>query len=68
METACVLKIFERSCAPRGLKYKDMLGECDSSNYSAILESKPYGEDCIPRKLECIGHMSRSELETDCGR
>ena len=67
METAGALKIFERSCATRGLKCKDMLGDGDSSTYSAILESKTYGEDCIPRKLECIGGMSRSELETDCG-
>ena len=67
METAGALKIFERSCATRGLKYKDMLGDSNSSTYSAILESKPYGENCIPRKLECIGGMSRSELEADCG-
>ena len=47
METAGALRIFERSCATKGLKYKDMLGDGDLSTYSAILESKPYGEDCI---------------------
>ncbi|CAB3994951.1 Hypothetical predicted protein, partial [Paramuricea clavata] len=59
METAGALTIFERSCATKGLKYKDMLGDGDSSTYSAILESKPHGEDCIPSKLECIGHVQK---------
>ena len=59
METAGALRIFERSEASRGLKYKDMLGDGDSSTYSAILECKPYGEDCIPNKLECIGHVQK---------
>lgn len=59
METAGAVTIFERSCATRGLKYKDMLGDGDSSTYSTIVESKPYGEDCIPNKLECIGHVQK---------
>jgi hypothetical protein len=60
METAGALRIFERSCATKGLKYKDMLGDGDSSTYSAILERKPYGEDCIPIKLECIEEMAKA--------
>ena len=59
MEAAGALRIFERSRATRGLKYKDMLGDGDSSTYSTIVESKPYGEDCIPNKLECIGHVQK---------
>ena len=59
METAGALKIFERSVITRGLRYKDMLGDGDSSTYSHILESKPYGEDCLPNKLECIGHVQK---------
>ena len=43
----------------RGLKYKDMLGDGDSSTYTAVLEKKTYGEDCIPKKLECIGHVKK---------
>ena len=54
METAGALRIFERSLATRALKYKDMLGDGDSSTYSAIVESRPYGEDCVPNKLECV--------------
>lgn len=59
METAGGVRIFERSLATRGLKYKDMLGDGDSSTYNTIVENKPYGEDCIPNKLECIGHVQK---------
>jgi hypothetical protein len=24
-----------------------------------IVESQPYGQDCIPKKLECIGHVQK---------
>jgi hypothetical protein len=41
METTGTLKIFERSRATNELKYKDVLGNGDSSTYSTILESKP---------------------------
>jgi hypothetical protein len=37
----------------------DMLGDGDSSTHNNIVESKPYGDDCIPRKLECIGHVQK---------
>ena len=59
METTGALRIFERSCATRGLKYKDMLEDGDSSTYTAILESKPYGAECIPRKLEYSEHVQK---------
>ena len=59
METAGAVRIFERSVATRALKYKDMLGDGDSFTYSAIVESNPYGEDCVPNKLECVGHVQK---------
>jgi hypothetical protein len=34
-------------------------GDGESSIHSAVVESKPYGEDCIPNKLECIGHVQK---------
>ena len=57
METVGALRIFERSLATRGLKYKDMVGDGDSTTCNTIVENKPYGEKCIPNKLECIGHV-----------
>ena len=59
MEAAGALRIFERSLVSWGLKYKNMLGDGDSSTYNNIVESKPYGEDCIHNKLECIGHVQK---------
>lgn len=29
-----------------------MLGDGDSLTYNAVVESKPYGEECVPKKLE----------------
>ena len=39
METAGALGIFEISVVTRELKYKDMLGDGDSSSYSAVVAS-----------------------------
>ena len=36
-----------------------MLGDGDPSTYNCIVESKPYGDDHIPSKLECIGHVQK---------
>ena len=59
METVGAIRIFERSYVTRGLKYKDMLGDGDSSTYNTVVASKPYGDECIPNKLECIGHVQK---------
>ena len=59
METVGAVRIFTRSTATRGLKYKNMLGDGDSATYNAVIDSKPYGNDCIPNKLECIGHVQK---------
>ena len=36
-----------------------MLGDGDSSTYNTIVERKPYGEECIRNKLECIGYIQK---------
>ena len=59
MEAAGAVRIFNRSSATRGLVYMDMLGDGDSSTHNSIVESKPYGDDSIPRQLECIGHVHK---------
>lgn len=67
MEAVTAVRIFERSLTTRGLKYKDMLGDGDSSTYNSIVEGTPYGDVCIPKKLECIGHVQKlagSQLRT----
>ena len=59
MEAAGAVRIFNRSSATRGLVYMDMLGDGDSSTHNSIVESKPYGDDSISRKLACIGHVQK---------
>ena len=59
METADASRIFEQSYIAWGLKYTDMLGDGDSSTYNSIVGSKPYEEECVPQKLECIGHVQK---------
>ena len=59
MKTASLLKIFEWLFVTHGLKCTRMLGDGDSSTYSAIVDSQPHGEDCIPIKLKCIGHVEK---------
>ena len=59
METAGAVRIFERSVSTRGLKYRDVLGDGDSSTYNNIVARQPYGEECIPNKMECVGHVQK---------
>ena len=59
MEAAGALRIFERSLVSRGIKYKNMLGDGDSSTYNNFVEKNPYGEVCMPNKLECIGYVQK---------
>ena len=59
METAGALRIFKRSYVLRGLKYKNMLGDSDSSTYNSTVESKPYGESVFQTRWECIGHVQK---------
>jgi hypothetical protein len=36
-----------------------MLGDGDSSTYNIMVENKPYGDECVPNKMECIGHVQK---------
>ena len=59
MEPAGAVRIFSRSIETRGLKYTDYLGDGDTSAYRAVCQSKPYGEDGVIAKRECIGHIQK---------
>ena len=59
MESAGAINIFHRSVAKYNLRYTKYLGDGDSSSFSKIVESKPYGQDFIIKKLECIGHIQK---------
>ena len=35
------------------------IGDGDTKSFKKVLESKPYGNDLIPCKLECVGHVQK---------
>ncbi|MBS0018947.1 MAG: hypothetical protein KFE20_00220 [Candidatus Sulcia muelleri] len=47
-----------RSEAKRNVRYVKFLGDGDSKSFSAVVESRPYG-DLQVEKPECIGHFSK---------
>jgi hypothetical protein len=59
MVAAGAMRIFERSYISWGLKYTNMLGDGDYFTHNNIVESMPYGEGCIPNKLEWIGNVQK---------
>jgi hypothetical protein len=59
MEGRGAIQIFHRSIESRGLKYLVYLDDGHTSAFKQVQESKPYGEDCIIAKKECIGIQKR---------
>lgn len=59
MEVHGAVEVFKRSLSRYNVKYTDYLGEGDSKAYSAVVESKPYGEEEIISKIECVGHVQK---------
>lgn len=59
MEAEGAVRIFQRSIASRGARYKQYLGDGDSKGYLRVVESKPYGNEVDIQKIECIGHVQK---------
>lgn len=57
MEVAAATQVFQRSLS-RGVRYIKYLGDGDSNAFSAVVQSKPYG-DLVISKLECVGHVQK---------
>lgn len=58
METQAVVEMFKRSTT-RGVKYKNYIGDGDSKVYSNVCDAKPYGENYVVNKKECVGHVQK---------
>ena len=48
-----------RSLEIHGVGYTNYLGDGDSSSFSKVMESRPYGDSCTITKLECVGHVQK---------
>lgn len=59
MEVAGAKALCSRSEAKLGVRYKEYLGDGDSKGFTAVLESKPYGDGLDITKLECVGHVQK---------
>ena len=74
MEIDGVRRVFGRSVKERGLRYTKYIGDGDSKTYETIKNEKPYGDDTIIEKIECVGHVQKRlgtalrKLKTICGK
>lgn len=58
MEVDAIKIMFERSIN-NGVKYRNYIGDGDSKTYTGDLNSKPYGDDFLINKEECVGHVQK---------
>ena len=59
MESTGAVNLFNRSVKKYNLRYKEYLGDGDSSAFKQVVDSKPYGGLLVPKKLECCGHVQK---------
>lgn len=59
MEVSAIIKMFQRSVQNLEVKYRNNIGESDSKTYSSVDIAKPYSEDFVICKKECIMHVQR---------
>lgn len=58
MEVEAIKEMFQRS-TKKQVKYRNYIGDGDSKTYTGVLNSKPYGEDFVINKKECVGHVQK---------
>ena len=59
MEAAGAVEIFRRAINRNKLCYVNYLGDGDTTSFSKVQETKPYGPDFKITKLECVGHVQK---------
>jgi len=58
MESCGAVILFSRSLMKNNLRYTSYIGDGDTSSFSDVVSSKPYGNINI-EKLECVGHVQK---------
>ena len=48
---------FQLSVDKYNIRYAQYIGDGDTESFRKVLESKPYEDNLIPCKLECVGHV-----------
>ncbi|GFU68285.1 uncharacterized protein TNCV_834121 [Trichonephila clavipes] len=59
MEVDGLLRIFNRSEKLHNLKFSNYIGDGDTKTFNALSENKPYGDDYLIQKIECVGHVQK---------
>ncbi|GFT20552.1 uncharacterized protein TNCV_2183881 [Trichonephila clavipes] len=59
MEVDGMLRIFNRSEKLHNLKYSNYIGDGDTKTFNALSENKPYGDDHLIQKIECVDHVQK---------
>ncbi|GFS82411.1 uncharacterized protein TNCV_1212931 [Trichonephila clavipes] len=59
MEVDGMLRIFNRSEKLHNLKYSKYIGDGDTKTFNALSENKPYGDDHLIQKIECVAHVQK---------
>ena len=59
MESAGAVPIFSSSIEKYNMWYSHYIGDGDTECFKKVVDSKPYGDDLKPIKLECVGHVQK---------
>ncbi|KAL8589050.1 hypothetical protein ACOMHN_055063 [Nucella lapillus] len=59
MEKEAAVTLWNRSVQRHGLRYRTMLSDGDSTAFTAVRESQPYGPQRLVTKLECVNHCHK---------
>lgn len=59
MEVQGVVKMFLRSEEKYAVRYGFYIGDGDSKTFKMLLNTHPYGEDFVVKKLECVLHVAK---------
>ncbi|GFW14803.1 uncharacterized protein TNCV_1562661 [Trichonephila clavipes] len=59
MEVDGMLRIFNRLEKLHNLKYSNYIGDSDTKTFNAFSENKPYGDDYLIQKIECVSHVQK---------
>ncbi|KAK7104241.1 hypothetical protein V1264_018995 [Littorina saxatilis] len=58
-ESASDRDMFLRSVQHHDLRYTKFIGDGDTNSFKTVFDSKPYGEEKLVEKLECVGHVQK---------
>lgn len=59
MEVDGIIEMFLRSKDLHGVMYKSYIGGGDSKTFKWLLNEKPYGDELLVNKKECIAHVQK---------